>query len=63
MRRTVLTLAAVALLSACQQPAGTPEAEPAAADAPAPVMPDDAPPQEEVLPASPPPAPEKTPPA
>ncbi len=49
MRRTVLALAAVAFLSGCQQPAGAPEGEPAAADAPAPVMPADAPPQEEVV--------------
>src|SRR5688500_10379960 len=50
MRRTVLAFAAIALLAAgCQQPASsTPEAEPAAADAPPPDMPADAPPQEEV---------------
>ena len=52
MRRTVLALAAVVFLSGCQQPAGAPEAEPAAADAPAPIMPADAPPQEEVVPAA-----------
>ncbi|MEJ6789369.1 hypothetical protein BrevBR_07430 [Brevundimonas sp. BR2-1] len=49
MRRTVLALAAIALLiGGCQQPASTPEAEPAAADAAPPEMPADAPPQEEV---------------
>ena len=51
MRRTGLILAAVVFLSGCQQPAAAPDAEPAAADAPAPVMPADAPPQEEVVPA------------
>lgn len=51
MRRTVLALAALILISGCQQPAGSPEGEPAAADAPAPVMPADAPPQEEIVPA------------
>ncbi|MBW8304512.1 MAG: hypothetical protein K0M78_11355 [Brevundimonas sp.] len=52
MRRTVVAILAVtALVAACQQPAATPEAGPAAADAPAPVMPVDAPPQEEVDPA------------
>ncbi|MEY4556626.1 MAG: hypothetical protein RL093_1745 [Pseudomonadota bacterium] len=51
MRRTVLALLAVtALVSACERPAEAPEAEPAAA-APAPEMPADAPPQEEVDPA------------
>ncbi|HST90729.1 MAG TPA: hypothetical protein VLJ13_00855 [Brevundimonas sp.] len=49
MRRTGLILAAAVFLSGCQQPAATNEAEPAAADAPAPVMPADAPPQEEVV--------------
>ncbi len=50
MRRTVLALLAVtALVAACQQPAEAPATEPAAA--PAPVMPVDAPPQEEVDPA------------
>jgi hypothetical protein len=49
MRRTVLALAAIALLAGgCQQPAAAPEAEPAAADADPPEMPADAPPQEEV---------------
>lgn len=51
MRRTVLALATLAvLIGGCQQqPATTPpEAEPAAADAPPPVTPADAPPQEEV---------------
>jgi hypothetical protein len=49
MRRTVLALAALALVvSGCQQPAATPQAEPAAANAPPPEMPVDAPPQEEV---------------
>ncbi|HZV85086.1 MAG TPA: hypothetical protein VFF48_08885 [Brevundimonas sp.] len=48
MRRTVLAVAAVVFLSGCQQPADAPEAERAAAEAPAPVMPADAPPQEEV---------------
>jgi len=52
MRRTVLALAAIALLiGGCQPPASTPEAEPAAADAPPPEMPADAPPQEELTPA------------
>ena len=51
MRRTVLALlATTALVAACQQPAETPAAEPAAEAAP-PVMPADAPPQEEVDPA------------
>lgn len=48
MRRTVLALAALVFVSGCQQPAAVPEAEPAAVDAPPPVMPADAPPQEEV---------------
>jgi len=52
MRRTVLALlAATALVAACQQPAEAPAAAPADATAPAPVMPVDAPPQEEVDPA------------
>jgi len=53
MRRTVFALLAVtALVSACERPAGTPAAEPSpAAVAPAPEMPADAPPQEEVDPA------------
>ena len=53
MRRTVIALtAAVALIAGCQQPAGTPEAEPTSAEAlPPPEMPADAPPQEEVDPA------------
>lgn len=52
MRRTVIALLAVtALVSACERPAETPAAEPAAAAAPAPEMPADAPPQEEVDPA------------
>lgn len=52
MRRTVVALVAMtALVAACQQPAETPAAEPAGADAPPPVMPADAPPQEEVDPA------------
>ncbi|MDQ7813829.1 hypothetical protein [Brevundimonas sp.] len=52
MRRTIVALLTVtALVAACQQPAETTAAEPAAADAPAPVMPADAPPQEEVDPA------------
>ena len=53
MRRTVLALLVVgALAGACSPPAGTPDAEPAAAPvAPAPEMPVDAPPQEEVDPA------------
>jgi hypothetical protein len=51
MRRTVLALLAVtALVAGCQQPAEPPADETAAA-APAPVMPVDAPPQEEVDPA------------
>lgn len=53
MRRTVLALLAIgALAGACSPPPGTPGAEPAAAPAaPAPEMPADAPPQEEVDPA------------
>jgi len=52
MRRTVVALIAMAALAAaCQQPAETPAAEPAGADAPPPEMPADAPPQEEVDPA------------
>ena len=52
MRRTVLALlAATALVAACQQPAEAPAAAPADATTPAPVMPVDAPPQEEVDPA------------
>lgn len=51
MRRTLVALVAVtALVAACQQPAETPAPEPAAETAP-PVMPADAPPQEEVDPA------------
>lgn len=50
MRRTLVALLAVtALAAACRQPAETPEAEPAA-EAAAPEMPADAPPQEEVDP-------------
>ena len=54
MRRTVLALLAVgALAGACSPPAETPGGEPAAAPvAPAPEMPADAPPQEEVDPAA-----------
>jgi hypothetical protein len=53
MRRTVFALLAVtALVSACERPAEAPATEPAAAAAaPAPEMPADAPPQEEVDPA------------
>lgn len=52
MRRTVIALlAATALVVGCGQPAETPAAEPATADAPPPVMPADAPPQEEIDPA------------
>lgn len=52
MRRTVLALLAMtAMVAACQQPAEAPPAAPAEATAPAPVMPVDAPPQEEVDPA------------
>ena len=53
MRRTVLALLAVgAFAVACSPPAETPGGEPtAAAVAPVPVMPADAPPQEEVDPA------------
>lgn len=48
MRRTLVALVAVtALVAACQQPAEGPATEPAAEAAP-PVMPADAPPQEEV---------------
>ena len=50
MRRTVLALAAAFALAACQQPADPPGAEAASEPAPAPVMPADAPPQEEVEP-------------
>ncbi len=51
MRRTVIALLAVtALVAGCESPAETPADEPAAA-APAPEMPADAPPQEEVDPA------------
>ncbi|MGZ9114539.1 MAG: hypothetical protein ACXW3K_07950 [Brevundimonas sp.] len=55
MRRTVLALAAIALvIGGCQQPAATtPAGEPAAADAAPPEMPADAPPQEEVPASSP----------
>jgi len=50
MRRTVVALLAVAaLVAGCGQPAEAPAADPA--DAPAPEMPVDAPPQEEVDPA------------
>jgi len=50
MRRTVLALlAATALVAGCQQPAATPTDAPAPAT-PAPEMPADAPPQEEVDP-------------
>ena len=48
MRRTVLALAAVFALAACQQPASDPAAGTTQDAAPAPVMPADAPPQEEV---------------
>jgi len=52
MRRTVLALLAVGMfVVACSPPAGAPDAEPAAAAVAAPVMPADAPPQEEVDPA------------
>ncbi len=51
MRRTVLALAAAFALAACQPPAEAPAAEMAEDPAPAPVMPADAPPQEEVDPA------------
>lgn len=51
MRRTVVALIAMAALAAaCQQPTGTPAAEPSGADAPPPEMPADAPPQEEIDP-------------
>lgn len=53
MRRTVIALlAATALVVGCGQPAETPAAEPATEDAPPPIMPADAPPQEEVEPAT-----------
>lgn len=48
MRRTVLALAAAFALAACQQPAVDQAAGTAPDAAPAPVMPADAPPQEEV---------------
>lgn len=52
MRRTVLALLAVTtLVSACERPAEAPTAGPDPAAAPAPEMPADAPPQEEVDPA------------
>lgn len=52
MRRAALALfATAALVAGCRQPAETPAAEPAEATAPAPEMPADAPPQEEVDPA------------
>ena len=51
MRRTVLAVLTAAALVGCQQPAEAPAAEPSAAAAPAPEMPADAPPQEEVDPA------------
>ena len=51
MRRTVLALAAALALAACQPPAEAPAAGTAEDPAPAPVMPADAPPQEEVAPA------------
>ncbi|HYC68146.1 hypothetical protein [Brevundimonas sp.] len=51
MRRTVLALLSVAALAAaCQPPAETPAAQSADAAAPAPEMPANAPPQEEVDP-------------
>jgi len=51
MRRTVVALLAVtALVAGCQQPAEAPAADPVPATAPAPEMPADAPPQEEVDP-------------
>ena len=53
MHRTALALVAVLALAACQPPAGAPAAETAEDAAPAPVMPADAPPQEEVDPALP----------
>ncbi|NJC40672.1 hypothetical protein GGQ87_000930 [Brevundimonas alba] len=52
MRRTVLALMTAVALAACQQPAETPAAEPAAPAAPAPEMPADSPPQEEVDPSA-----------
>ncbi|WP_372708415.1 hypothetical protein [Brevundimonas sp.] len=53
MRRTVIALlAATALVAGCGQPVESPVVEPATADAPPPVMPADAPPQEEVDPAA-----------
>lgn len=52
MRRTVIALLALtAVVAGCDRPAGTPAEAPAAAEAPAPEMPVDAPPQEEVDPA------------
>lgn len=50
MRRTVLALAAAFALAACQQPVAEPAVGTAEDAAPAPVMPADAPPQEEVDP-------------
>ena len=53
MCRTVIALlAATALVAGCGQPAQTPGVEPATAETPPPVMPADAPPQEEVDPAA-----------
>ncbi len=56
MRCTALTLAAAVLLASCQPPENRPEAAAdAVADTPAPEMPMDAPPQEEVDDLVPPP--------
>ena len=52
MRRTAIALLAViAMVSACDRPASAPADAPAAVEAPAPEMPADSPPQEEVDPA------------
>jgi hypothetical protein len=52
MRHTVLAVAAAILMAGCQPSAETPDSAPATpGDAPAPEMPVDAPPQEEVDPA------------
>ncbi len=51
MRRALLVFSLAVLMSACNKPADAPAADAAPAATPAPVMPADAPPQEEVDPA------------
>ncbi|WP_374513043.1 hypothetical protein [Brevundimonas sp.] len=53
MRRTILVLLGAALVAGCQPPTETPEAAPPGVDLPAPEMPADAPPQEEIDPGLP----------